>query len=115
MPLYMLQTFALSILLTTVSSAPTFDPKPFSHLLIQCQDSNATSPSKTPQVDLGYERYQGFSNATAGLNYFLGVRYAAPPIGSRRWQAPMTPLVNRDEVLPADSLPPRCPQSGESP
>ncbi|KAL8628171.1 hypothetical protein Q9189_006107 [Teloschistes chrysophthalmus] len=115
MPLNLLLPIALSILLTIVSSAPAFDSKPFSHLLTQRQSTNATSPSENPQVDLGYERYQGFSNATAGLNYFLGVRYAAPPIGSRRWQAPVAPLVNRGEILPADSLPPRCPQSGESP
>lgn len=72
MPLNLLLPIALSILLTIVSSAPAFDSKPFSHLLTQRQSTNATSPSENPQVDLGYERYQGFSNATAGLNYFLG-------------------------------------------
>ncbi|KAI4104941.1 MAG: hypothetical protein L6R37_002984 [Teloschistes peruensis] len=73
MPLNTFLPFALSLLFSIVSSAPTFDPNPFSHLLIERQSTNATSSNSSPQVDLGYERYQGFSNATAGLNYFLGV------------------------------------------
>ncbi|KAI4235596.1 MAG: hypothetical protein LQ352_008077 [Teloschistes flavicans] len=106
---------AWSILFTIVSSAPGFESRPFDQLLARRQSSNATSSTAAPQVDLGYERYQGFANATSGLNYFLGIRYAAAPIGSRRWQAPAAPLVNRDQVLPADNLPSRCPQSPDAP
>ncbi|KAL8664202.1 MAG: hypothetical protein Q9202_003280 [Teloschistes flavicans] len=106
---------AWSILFTIVSSAPGFESKPFDQLLARRQSSNSTSSTAAPQVDLGYERYQGFANATSGLNYFLGIRYAAAPIGSRRWQAPAAPLVNRDQVLPANNLPSRCPQSPDAP
>ena len=32
-----------------------------------------------PVVDLSDGRYQGYTNATLGLTYFLGMRYAAAP------------------------------------
>jgi hypothetical protein len=41
----------------------------------------AASPSAAPIVDLGYAKYQGTFNATANTTNFLGVRYAAPPLG----------------------------------
>ena len=43
------------------------------------------------------------------------IRYAAPPTGSNRWQAPQPPAVNRGQVLPADALPPSCPQAPDAP
>ena len=30
--------------------------------------------SSAPMVDLGYVKYQGYSNATAGINYFRGIQ-----------------------------------------
>ena len=44
------------------------------------------------------------------LNY-LSIRYAAPPVGALRWQAPLNPEVNRTVVLSASSFGPTCPQS----
>ena len=36
----------------------------------------------SPQiVDLGYATYQGLFNSTANTTNFLGIRYAAPPVG----------------------------------
>ena len=32
-------------------------------------------------VDLGYAQYQGTFNATQNATTFLGIRYAAPPVG----------------------------------
>jgi hypothetical protein len=46
-----------------------------------------------PVVDLGYARYQGVA-LEAGVNQFLGMRYAAPPLGDLRWRAPQDPLRN---------------------
>lgn len=43
------------------------------------------------------------------------IRYAAPPTGSNRWQAPKAPEVNRASSLPANALPPNCPQAFDSP
>lgn len=97
-----------------VSSSPTYNARPFDHLLNRRQSSGNSTPA-APVVDLGYERYQGVANSTTGINTFQGIRYAAPPTGSRRWQAPTAPSVNRDQVLLADALPPRCPQSPRSP
>ncbi|KAK5993677.1 Lipase 2 [Cladobotryum mycophilum] len=42
-----------------------------------------------PVVDLGYSQYQGV--ASNGVNKFLGMRYAAPPVGNLRWQTPSAP------------------------
>lgn len=44
---------------------------------------------ETPLVDLGYVKYIGTTNATTGLNYYRGIRYASPPTGERRWRKPV--------------------------
>lgn len=38
--------------------------------------------ASSPVVDLGYSIYQGTFNATSNITRFLGIRYAAPPVGS---------------------------------
>ncbi|KAK5124994.1 hypothetical protein LTR85_001184 [Meristemomyces frigidus] len=67
------------------------------------------------EVDLGYEVYEGYSNASFGLNTWLGIRYAAPPVGENRWRAPQQPGNNRDEIIQANAMPPRCPQGPQAP
>ncbi|KAL8848753.1 MAG: hypothetical protein Q9221_006224 [Calogaya cf. arnoldii] len=52
----------------------------------------ATLPPKTPAlsvVDLGYAQYQGFSSE--GVDKWLGIRYAATPVGKLRFAAPAPP------------------------
>ncbi|KAL2270619.1 hypothetical protein VTJ83DRAFT_2803 [Remersonia thermophila] len=49
-------------------------------------------------VNLGYAKYKGYHDASTGLNYWKGIRYAAPPTGSLRWQPP--------QVLPPELFPP---------
>lgn len=44
-------------------------------------------------VDLGYSRYSGKSFKD-GTTQWLGIRYAAPPVGSLRFAAPQDPLPN---------------------
>lgn len=66
-------------------------------------------------VDLGYEQYQGVADASTGFKTWKGIRYAAPPTGSLRWQPPQPPAANRGKVFSAASLPERCPQSPMSP
>ena len=46
------------------------------------------------------------------LTEACSVRYAAPPVGKLRWQAPQVPAVNRSHVIQANAQPPLCPQSG---
>jgi carboxylesterase type B len=43
------------------------------------------------------------------------IRYAAPPIGQNRWQAPQPPEENITPTIPANTAPPRCPQAGNAP
>ncbi|CZT18014.1 uncharacterized protein RCC_03852 [Ramularia collo-cygni] len=42
-----------------------------------------------PTADLGSVKYMGSSNALLGINSFLGVRYAEPPVDDLRWRAPV--------------------------
>ena len=41
----------------------------------------------------------------------FSIRYAAPPLGSLRWQAPQSPAVNRTAVISAADFGPACPNS----
>lgn len=47
--------------------------------------------SKSPTVDLGYAQYEGTA-LDIGVNQFLGIRYAAPPLGDLRFRAPEDPF-----------------------
>lgn len=80
--------------------------------LIAALIAGCVSAVADPLVDLGYARYQGYYDSTYDLNVFKGIRYAAPPIGRLRWQAPAAPLVNNSKVTLAQEQPPLCPQSG---
>ncbi|KAI0906473.1 Alpha/Beta hydrolase protein [Ustulina deusta] len=65
-----------------------------------------------PIVSLGYATYEGYYNGTYDLNIWKSIRYAAPPTGNRRWQAPEPPLQESSVVTPAVEQPPLCPQTG---
>ncbi|KAF2660787.1 alpha/beta-hydrolase [Lophiostoma macrostomum CBS 122681] len=67
-----------------------------------------------PSVDLGYAIYQGSYDANNSVNIFKGIRYAAAPLGNRRWTAPQAPETNRSFAILADTDPPICPQTGAS-
>lgn len=66
------------------------------------------------QVDLDYAIYEGVANSTTNLNSWLGIRYAAPPIGDLRWQPPQPPAQNRTSVTQADQYGSQCPQSSDN-
>ena len=44
-----------------------------------------------PLVNLGYTQLQGVAQSQ-GITQWLGVRYAAPPVGQLRFRAPLDPL-----------------------
>ncbi|KAJ6463178.1 Alpha/Beta hydrolase protein [Mycena vulgaris] len=44
-----------------------------------------------PIVDLGYAQYQGTVNTANNISNFLGIRYAAGPLGDLRFRAPQPP------------------------
>jgi carboxylesterase type B len=54
---------------------------------------------------------QGF--AVDGIDKFLGIPYAAPPVGQVRWRAPQPPAP-WSGVRSATTLPPACPQLANS-
>jgi carboxylesterase type B len=77
--------------------------------------SEAQAPSSTvPVIDLGYVKYSGYQNATAGINYYRGIRYAAPPTGDSRWAKP-SPIEYMNNygggTINASTLGPACYQS----
>jgi carboxylesterase type B len=43
------------------------------------------------------------------------IRFAAPPTGTLRWQAPQPPTSNRTGVIPANAFAPFCPQNPDAP
>lgn len=45
--------------------------------------------SSAPVIDVGYAKYQGYTNTTAGIDYYRGLHYAQPPTGALRWQKPV--------------------------
>ncbi|KAG1731964.1 Alpha/Beta hydrolase protein [Suillus paluster] len=63
-----------------------------------------------PIVDLGYAQYQGSVDTVTNITSFLGVRYAAPPLGDLRWAAPQPPPTF-SEVQQATTQPNECHQA----
>jgi len=55
-----------------------------------------------PVVDLGYSKYRG-RIVGEGTTQWLGIRYAAPPLGQLRFAAPQDPLPTT-EVLDASKV-----------
>ncbi|KFY42952.1 hypothetical protein V495_04266 [Pseudogymnoascus sp. VKM F-4514 (FW-929)] len=60
----------------------------------------------TPLVDLGYAQYRGL-RLDAGVDQYLGMRYAQPPLGNLRFRAPQDPLP-LDGPQNASSFGPLC-------
>ncbi|KAL6253332.1 hypothetical protein RBB50_001055 [Rhinocladiella similis] len=85
----------------------------FARALHTSQASTANRTSSL-QIDLGYEIYQGSSNASTGLNVWKGIRFAAPPTGTNRWQAPKVPETNRVSSRQANQFGPICPQGQDT-
>jgi hypothetical protein len=55
-----------------------------------------------PLVDVSYSKYQGVSLEN-GVTQWLGVRYAAPPVGDLRFAAPCDPVKNKTTIV-ADTV-----------
>jgi len=68
--------------------------------------SDSTDNNKNALVHLDYASYQG-TQLEAGVNQYLGVRFAAPPIGNLRWRAPQPP-VKVEGTQNATSFAPVC-------
>ena len=66
--------------------------------------------SRPPEVQLAGERVVGRASPTAGVNAFLGVPFAEPPVGPLRWQAPVD-YRERGGVRRAERFAPACLQT----
>lgn len=88
-------------------------------LLSAFVSGQATAPalsngSQAPVVDLGYVKYLGYTNDTAGIAYYRGIQYAQPPTGAMRWQKPLPIEAANDfhgQTINATKLAPACHQS----
>lgn len=49
-----------------------------------------------PTVDLGYATYRGIRLDNAGVDEYLGMRYAQAPLGDLRFRAPQDPLAETE-------------------
>lgn len=51
--------------------------------------------SNSPVIDLGYAKYRGV-RLDAGVDQFLGMRFAQAPLGHLRFRAPQDPTPEKD-------------------
>lgn len=68
------------------------------------------APSPPPRVQVNSETLVGSASPTPGVDAFLGIPFAAPPTGERRWRAPLD-FVGRGGVRQATAFAPACMQS----
>lgn len=54
-------------------------------------NTNFNTDQISPVVDLGYAQYRG-NTLTSGVDQYLGMRYAEPPVGNLRFRAPAPPV-----------------------
>lgn len=73
--------------------------------------TNSSSNSTGPVVDLGYAKYAGWTNSTIGISYFRGLHYAQPPVGALRWEQPV-PIESSanmtGQTIDATAIAPAC-------
>ncbi|KAL3443912.1 Alpha/Beta hydrolase protein [Aspergillus insuetus] len=82
-------------------------------LLVPGALSYAVCPDPSPfVVDLGYARYQGVS-VSDGVVQYLGMRYAASPLGDLRFRAPQDPSPNKT-IQEASAHGPICIGAGQN-
>ncbi|KAF7365109.1 Carboxylic ester hydrolase [Mycena venus] len=76
----------------------------------------AANSASAAVVDLGYAQYEGVVDTKLNITAFRGIRYAAPPTGSLRFQAPSPPS-KLAGIQQAFADPPQCHQGvfGASP
>jgi carboxylesterase type B len=70
----------------------------------------ALASANAPVIDLGYAQYQGSVDTVTNTTSFLGIRYAAPPLGNLRWAAPQPPPTTSG-VQQANTQPNECYQA----
>ena len=82
----------------------------FLFLLLQTIPSLAVNPV----VKLDYTPYRGTALPN-GVSQWLGIRYAAPPLGDLRFQTPQDPISGNGTVVDADAHGPICLGTAQGP
>lgn len=77
-------------------------------------DEPAPTPAPAPTATTQYGVVEGSQAAAGGMKQFLGIPYAAPPVGELRWKAPQPPAAWSGS-RPARAFGPHCPQRDTSP
>lgn len=62
-------------------------------LLGTCIAVPISRTESSPVINLGYSKYEG-KRLDNGVDQYLGISYAAPPLGELRWRAPLDPMNN---------------------
>ncbi|PGH18492.1 hypothetical protein AJ80_04462 [Polytolypa hystricis UAMH7299] len=85
------------------------------YIVLPATAAAAPKAPKAPDtvVDLGYAKYQG-TVLPAGTTEWLGMRYAAPPLGDLRFDSPQNPL-REEGTIKADKHGPTCLATGGKP
>lgn len=73
-----------------------------------------SAPLAADQVKVAGGLLEGIAGTVAGVRAFLGIPYAAPPVGALRWKAPQ-PAPKWDGVRKADRFGNRCVQTNPFP
>ncbi|KAK6981766.1 COesterase domain-containing protein [Favolaschia claudopus] len=102
--------------MTRTPTSTYFEHVLFPYLIRLCTvaaTALAAAAQGAPTVNLGYAQYQGAVNAANNITHFLGVRYAAAPLGDLRFRAPQPPATISSGSSPTNPLAPRqtIPQS----
>ena len=63
-------------------------------------ETEATERNRGPIVSLNYATFEGAS--TSGVDSFLGIPYARPPVGNLRFRRPKPPLWSPGITLVSD-------------
>ncbi len=90
-------------------------PLALSFLLTACggtEDAPAPAPAPTANTQSG--TVEGALHSSGSMKQFLGIPYAAPPVGSLRWAAPVPPAT-WSGTRAATSYGRHCPQKDTSP
>jgi len=75
-------------------------------LIALAQATAVLAVAGLPIVNLGYSVFQGTTQSN-GQNQFLGIRFAAPPLGDLRFRKPQPPP-NTTDIQPATAFGPTC-------
>lgn len=63
-----------------------------------------------PRLQVNGETLEGIASPVPGIDAYLGVPFAEPPVGARRWLAPVD-FIGRGGTRPATAFAPACMQS----